>query len=432
MRIVLVLLLTAVCCFGHDEWLHLHNDGKLDNWTGSKGFTSEKSGDDSLIHVDGEGSLTYEGDLDNGQFKNFELKFQVKSSAGQGGIFLHQVKSGGNILIGYDGSIYKDGSKVSTGEVVSVKGWEEFHIQLLNRKITVNVGEKEISTYTLPAAIDLSDRGTITLYNGRDNKTVIKDLHIKLLPDVVGFTGHKLNKAKDGDMKILLFAKTSWYRHPQIPELSGWLVRFLGKNKMSVDVSEDSKDINAKNLQKYKIIILLSTTDIGNSLDEKQRAAFKGWYQNGGGIVAMHAALVHHKIWDWYSELAGCDFDSDSEHTRTRVLVDPKAEGHAAVAGMQKSFWMDAEWLNFDKAVTDLEGVQVLLRADETSYDPVRAHFKKKGGKAMGADHPVSWIREWQGGRFFYTGIGHDERSTNTEFGRKHILGGINWAAGKK
>lgn len=47
----------------------------------------------------------------------------------------------------------------------------------------------------------------------------------------------------------------------------------------------------------------------------------------------------------------------------------------------------------------------------------------------MGEDHPVSWIREYGGGRFFYTELGHDLRSLDTEFGRMHILEGIKWVA---
>lgn len=234
------------------------------------------------------------------------------------------------------------------------------------------------------------------------------------------------------EYRVLLWAKTSWYRHPQIPELSGWLVRFLAKHKIQVDVSESSKDINLKNLIKYDAIILSSTTDIGISLDKNQKSDFKTWFERGGSLVGLHAALVHHNHWEWYTDLAGCGFDSDSLHTKSTLVVDPKAEGHPAVAGKKGRFEYTAEWLNYTKSVTNLSGVNVLLRVDEKTYDPVRPLFKKRGGKPMGKDHPISWTRKYKDGRFFYTAIGHDKRSTNTEFGRNHILGGILWAIGKK
>ena len=234
------------------------------------------------------------------------------------------------------------------------------------------------------------------------------------------------------EYRVLLWSKTSWNRHPQIPELNGWLTRFLGKHKIQVDIGEDGKDFKFQNLVKYHAVILSSTTDIGKSLDDKQKKDFIKWFENGGSLIGLHAALVHHNHWEWYTELVGCDFDSDSLHTPSTLIVDPKAEGHPAVAGKKGRFQYTAEWLNYTNSVTGLPGVNVLLRVDEKSYDPVRPFFKERGGKPMGADHPVSWTREFKKGRFFYTAIGHDKRSSNTEFGRQHILGGIMWAIGNK
>jgi len=50
----------------------------------------------------------------------------------------------------------------------------------------------------------------------------------------------------------------------------------------------------------------------------------------------------------------------------------------------------------------------------------------------MGADHPIAWTREYKGGRFFYTELGHNVASLDTEFGRQHLLEGIRWAANRK
>ena len=81
------------------------------------------------------------------------------------------------------------------------------------------------------------------------------------------------------------------------------------------------------------------------------------------------------------------------------------------------------------RSVTGLPGFQVLLRVDESTYEPVRDFFKKLGGKAMGKDHPIAWINTSQGGRFFYTQLGHDVRSLDTLFGTRHVMNAIRWAA---
>jgi len=49
----------------------------------------------------------------------------------------------------------------------------------------------------------------------------------------------------------------------------------------------------------------------------------------------------------------------------------------------------------------------------------------------MGQDHPIAWTREYEGGRFAYTMIGHDTRPLETDFGEEHLLRLIRWAAEK-
>lgn len=83
----------------------------------------------------------------------------------------------------------------------------------------------------------------------------------------------------------------------------------------------------------------------------------------------------------------------------------------------------------FDRAVTGQPEVKVLLRLDESSFEPVRQKFIEMNVPPMGADHPAAWTRETQGGRFFYTAIGHDARVLNTPFGRHHMLEALRWAA---
>ena len=72
----------------------------------------------------------------------------------------------------------------------------------------------------------------------------------------------------------------------------------------------------------------------------------------------------------------------------------------------------------------------MLLRVDESTFESVRDGFKTRGGKVMGEDHPIAWLDENEGDRFFCTELGHDVRSLDTNFGRQHIVEAIKWAAG--
>jgi type 1 glutamine amidotransferase len=76
------------------------------------------------------------------------------------------------------------------------------------------------------------------------------------------------------------------------------------------------------------------------------------------------------------------------------------------------------EWYNFRDAPGDT--VQVLVSLDERTYS---------GGK-MGANHPITWRHPFDGGRAWYTALGHTEESYAEPDFLAHLLGGIQWAAG--
>ncbi len=229
--------------------------------------------------------------------------------------------------------------------------------------------------------------------------------------------------------RVLVFSGTGWYRHPQIPASNSWLVRLGAENGVQVDVSETAADITPERLPQYQVLLLNNANELGKVLDEKQREAVQQWFQHGGGIVGLHAALVHQQGWPWFNDLAGCDFNSDSEFVRARVTVDPQAKNDPLVQGQGSEFWYQADWHNHDKSVTGLPGVRVLLRLDESTFEPVRDYFKTHDGKPMGADHPMTWTREHDGGRFFYTELGHDVRSLDTPFGKRLVFEALRWTA---
>ncbi len=231
--------------------------------------------------------------------------------------------------------------------------------------------------------------------------------------------------------RVLVFSATGWYRHPEIARTNGWLVRVLGEAGYNADVTETAKDVTPERLADYRVLVLNNTTALDVVFDAKQRQAIASWYKGGKGIVALHAALVHQTKWKWFNDLAGCDFNSDSDFLEAKLVVDPANKEHPAVKGFGPKFSYSADWTNHDRTVTGLPGVKVLLRVEEPTYEPVRDYFKTRGGKAMGKDHPVAWVREHGGGRFFYTELGHDLRSLDTRFGRMHVVEGVRWAAGR-
>jgi PKD repeat protein len=65
----------------------------------------------------------------------------------------------------------------------------------------------------------------------------------------------------------------------------------------------------------------------------------------------------------------------------------------------------------------------VLATVDETTYD-------EDDGNTTDDDHPISWCQRYDGGRSWYTGMGHTQASFAEANYLKHLLGGIEVAAG--
>ena len=70
----------------------------------------------------------------------------------------------------------------------------------------------------------------------------------------------------------------------------------------------------------------------------------------------------------------------------------------------------------------------MLLSVDESTYDP-RGYSVPGGSPPMG-DHPISWCQPYDGGRSFYTALGHKGDYWEEPRLLSHVLGGIEMAAG--
>jgi type 1 glutamine amidotransferase len=63
----------------------------------------------------------------------------------------------------------------------------------------------------------------------------------------------------------------------------------------------------------------------------------------------------------------------------------------------------------------------VLATVDESTY----------AGAGMGTDHPVAWCQEYDGGRAWYSAMGHTDESFREPRFLAHLLAGIRYAAGQ-
>ena len=215
--------------------------------------------------------------------------------------------------------------------------------------------------------------------------------------------------------RILVFSKTAAFRHGSIPR-GKQAIQTLGlENGFLVDTTENADFFTDESLKKYAAIIFLNTT--GDVLNNDQQAAFERYIKKGGGYVGVHAATDTEYDWAWYGKLVGAYFENHPKVQQATLIV--KDQHHISTRHLPAKWIRTDEWYNFKNLNKD---VHVLITIDETSYT---------GGK-NGDYHPMAWYHEYDGGRAFYTEFGHtDESYTEKDF-LQHLLGGIQYAIGKK
>jgi uncharacterized protein len=229
--------------------------------------------------------------------------------------------------------------------------------------------------------------------------------------------------AQAQQFKALLFSKTDGFHHESINDGVTAIKQLAKRNTFDVDWHENATIFNDKDLEKYQVIIFLSTT--GNILNETQQAAFEKFIKAGKGFVGIHSASDTEYDWAWYTKLVGMMFKIHPKQQTAYLKVED-----SNFPGMErfpkKLLWTD-EWYEFSTPPKSTD-LKFLVSVDETSYDAKT----KSGGtenKGMGSFHPISWYHPYDGGRSFYTALGHIPLTYSDQTFLDHIYGGIFWAA---
>lgn len=222
--------------------------------------------------------------------------------------------------------------------------------------------------------------------------------------------------------KALVFTKTAGWHHKSINAGVSAIETLSKQHHFDMDWHEEARYFNDENLANYDVVIFLNTT--GDILNDEQQAAMERFIQSGKGFVGIHSAADTEYDWPWYGKLVGHRFKIHPEiQTAKLEKLVPYFPGLSALA--QQQLWTE-EWYEYSPA--ESENLSYLLKVDEKTYSAA-ADWGHVKGKGMGEFHPIAWYQEFDGGRSFYTGLGHMRGTYSLEAFRWHLYGGIFWAA---
>jgi len=229
-----------------------------------------------------------------------------------------------------------------------------------------------------------------------------------------------------GDVRILLFSKTSGFRHAEaIPACERSVREIAARRGWRVFATENGAVFSDELLAHFDVVLGNNTT--GDNWDLAQKTAFVQFVERGGGFVGVHgAAGTRYEYWDWYKDtLIGARFIGHPVFPQLQdatVVVEDAA--HPAISTLPARFTAHDEWYSF--AASPRGRVRVLATLDESSYSP-RELFSSI---AMG-DHPVVWSHCIGRGRSFYSALGHTAAAYATKEHTALLEGALAWAAGE-
>ena len=242
--------------------------------------------------------------------------------------------------------------------------------------------------------------------------------------------------------KILVFSLFTGFNHWATPHTAE-VIKILGKKTGTFEavLSNDIYQFEEKNLKQYDAVVLNNNcskrpgrnlffdvleTNEDLTQAEKEQKAFDlennliEFVEKGGGLVAVHGAIVMQTNSMEFSEMMGGSFDY---HPKFQELTVELADAeHPLVKCFEgKPFIHSDEPYLFNKAYAKKNFRPLLyIEASKLEHKKPFAPEKKY----------VSWIKKHGKGRVFYASPAHDARSFEDPRLLKFILDGIQYTLG--
>jgi type 1 glutamine amidotransferase len=224
-----------------------------------------------------------------------------------------------------------------------------------------------------------------------------------------------------GDEKrVLIYTKNGeGYVHENIAASVEAMKKICAEEGILTEVSDQPSVFTSENLERYDAIIFSNSNNEGFDTRE-QKKAFQEYIRSGGGFMAIHSANATEREWPWYWAMVGGKFIRHAPHQEFDVLVtDPDNPSTAH---------LPARWTIKDECYYSFQlnpDIHVLLSADMTTVeDEGKDEYP---GETFGQQFPLAWCHQFEGGRQFYTALGHDPWFYEDPLFVEHLRGGLLW-----
>ncbi len=168
---------------------------------------------------------------------------------------------------------------------------------------------------------------------------------------------------------------------------------------------------------------------------EWQRAQFQNFWRKKGYVAIQNMADMRNDIWEPLDSIHGARLRGWAADQTFTIRRDSVFMAEPAWRQLNKGVFpngLDTSF--FERPIYFTEsGITIRARAHvKPTMTLVEASVMNPGVQTPMGDHPYSWYRELpEGGRFFYTALGHRAQVwENTRTFRRQLYNAILWAAG--
>lgn len=246
---------------------------------------------------------------------------------------------------------------------------------------------------------------------------------------VVPTSGAVAQQDQEDPVRILLFYRTQFHAsHVQARQAINDLAAELADEydrEVKVTETEDSAYFTPENLANYDTLAFAQTG--GVLFNDAQRDALQGYIQDGGGWMGIHYTAwtagggeTEHD-WDWYNGLVGANSVSHPENPALvqATLRQPDPD-HPLVADLEDGHQRTDEW--YDWVVSPAGNVKTLVDVDTSTY--------ASGQSRNGTFHPITWCQAYDGGRSWFTAMGHEGSYFSEPYMRDMLRHGLEYTSG--
>jgi PKD repeat protein/type 1 glutamine amidotransferase/glucose/arabinose dehydrogenase len=191
-------------------------------------------------------------------------------------------------------------------------------------------------------------------------------------------------------------------------------------NDFAVEATANASALTPANLASRQAVVFLNTA--GDLLNATQEAAVESYVEGGGGFLGVGSTAQAEPGVTFFDTLIGARPATTSPTTTSEQTVAVGDRVHPSTRDLPIVLSRTDVWYQWQTRPTGKVHTVARYHAPAAPAGD--------GTEIGGTDQPISWCRDIQLGRSFYTGMGRTAASYGEADFKKHLLGAIQWSAG--